>query len=67
MDLKKTSQVLQTVEINRTNLYMLFNQYPELRPTLLTEGQGYLWTDAEIERLLAHLSTHKRGRPKKKS
>lgn len=48
------------LKFTRTNLYMLFNRYPELRPALLPTTGGYQWTEAEIEQVLTHLSTHKR-------
>lgn len=67
MELKTTSQVVQTLKISRSNLYMLFSRYPALRPALRRKSGGYQWTEGEIERLLTHLSTHKRGRPQQKS
>ena len=67
MDLKKTSQVAQTLQITHSNLRVLLDRYPNLKPVVYRPDVGYLWSAVEIERIKTHRATHPRGRPKRKS
>ena len=67
MDLKTTGQVVQTLQITHSNLRVLLERYPNLKPVLYRPEVGYLWSAVEIERIKTHRATHQRGRPKRKS
>lgn len=67
MDLKTTTQVAQMMGTARSKLIVLLGRHPDLKPVQQLPAGDFLWTEAEIERVIAHRSTHKRGRPKKQS
>ena len=65
MNEKTTQQVAQMLCIKtRAGLVTILDRHPHLKPARMF-GTTFLWTDADIARLQAHLATAKPGRPAK--
>lgn len=60
-----TSEVAERLGISRKTLVMYILRNPELRPVERLPNQDYLWSEAEIERIVNYRATSRRGRPKK--
>ena len=66
MTLKTTKQVAETLRRTRSQLHLLLFRYAELKPAQKDAAGNYLWTEEEIQRVVTHRETHKRGRLRKK-
>jgi hypothetical protein len=61
MDKKTTAQVAKTLGITLNHLHKILHDYPALRPVeCVGTVRRYLWSEAEIEAFMTHLTQRRR-------
>ena len=60
---KTTAEVAIRLGVKRETIILTVWRHPELRPARLIPPRNFLWTESEIERLIAHRAARKGGKP----
>lgn len=59
-----TANVAKQIGMEHSSITSLLTRYPNLRPATKV-GRAYIWTQEEIDRLIAHRNRGKKDKPRK--
>jgi hypothetical protein len=61
-----TAMVAKELGLKINSLTSLLTRFPHLRPQTKV-GSNYVWTQEEVDRLIAHRASGKKGKPRVKN